>query len=166
MYVVIGYHGLDNQRIAVRIENVTHVSLTESDIFHLTSCQLGKLLVGRAHGRNQPFPGFSEVAVLSSSHLPGEVWSAEDGSNFARRSCFALVLVGLSAPVADVVLEISLSDELLNLIFKGDAFFRGVADISVKPIVFILVPLRAVSPHRIRSFVHARVLRGQEYILT
>ena len=34
-----------------------------------------------------------------------------------------LVLVGLGAPVVDVVLEISLSDELLNLVFEGDDFF-------------------------------------------
>ena len=38
-----------------------------------------------------------------------------------------MVLVGLGAPVVDVVLEISLSDKLLNLVFEGDAFFRGVA---------------------------------------
>ena len=58
-----------------------------------------------------------------------------------------LVLVGLGAPVVDVVLEVSLSGELLDLVFKGDAFFRGVADISVKLAVFILVPLLAVSSH-------------------
>ena len=40
-----------------------------------------------------------------------------------------------------------------------------MADIFVKPAVFILVPLRAASPHRIGSFIHARVLRGQKYIL-
>ena len=75
--------------------NVTYVSLTEGDIFRLTPSLLSRLLVGRAHDRNQPFPSLSEVAVLGSSHLLGEVRSAEDGSDFARRSCLALVLVGL-----------------------------------------------------------------------
>ena len=74
--------------------------------------------------------------------------------------------MGLGTPVADVVLEVSLSDELLNLVLEGDAFFHGVADISVKLLVFILVPLRAISPHQIWSFIHARVLYGQEYTLT
>ena len=60
------------------------------------------------------------------------MWSIEDGSNFAGRLILSLVLVGLGTPVADVVLEVSLSDELLNLVFEGDAFFCGVADISVK----------------------------------
>ena len=55
--------------------------------------------------------------------------------------------MGLGAPVMDVILEVSLSDELLNLVFEGDAFFHGVANVSMKSIVFILVPLRAVSLH-------------------
>ena len=166
MYVVVGYHGLDNQCIVVQMASVARVSLTEGDIFHFTPSLLGRPLVGKAHGHNRPFLGLYEVAVLGSSRLPGEVQSAEDGSDFAMRSCLALVLMGLGAPVVDVVLEVSISDELLNLVFEGDAFFCGVADISVKSIVFILVPLRAVSLHRIGSFIHARVLCGKEYILT
>ena len=127
---------------------------------------LGRPLVRRAPCLNQPFPSLFEVAVLGSLRLPGEVRSTEDGFDFVRRSRLALVLMGLGAPVADVVLEVSLSDELLNLVFEGDAFFRGMADISVKLAVFIPVPLRAVSPHRIGSFIHACMLRGQEYIVT
>ena len=127
--------------------NVSCVSLTEGDIFHLTSRLLGRLLVRRAHGRNWPFPGLSEVAVLGSSRLPSKVQSVEDGSDFKMRSYLALVLVGLGALVANVILEVSFSDELLDLVFEGNAFFRGVADISVKPTVFILVPLQVVSPH-------------------
>ena len=166
MYVVIGYYGLDNQCIVVRMADVTRFSLTESDIFCLTSSLLGRPLVERAHGSNRPFPGFSEVAILGSPGLLCEVRSAEDGSDFAGRFCLALVLVGLDPPVADVIMKVSLSDELLNLVFEGDAFFRGVADVSMKSVVFILVPLRAVSQHRIGLFVHACVLHGQEYILT
>ena len=164
--LLASYHGLDNQCIAVRMAHVSGVSLTEGDIFRLTSSLLGRPLVGRPHGHNRPFPGLSEVAVLGSLRLPSEVQSAEDGSNFARTSCLVLVLMGLSAPIADVVLEVSFPDKLLNLVFEGDAFFRGVADISVKSTIFILVPLRAVSSHRIWSFIQSRVLRDQEYILT
>ena len=77
-----------------------------------------------------------------------------------------MVLVGLGASIVNIILEVSLSDEPFNLVFEGDAFFCGVADISVKPAVFIFVPLLAVSPHLIGSFIHSCVLRGQEHILT
>ena len=120
---------------------MTRVFFTEGDIFCLTSSLLGRPLVEKAHGHNWPFPGLSEVTILGSSHLLGEVWSAEDGSDFSRRFCFVLVLAGLSAPIADVVLEVSLSDELLNLDLEGDAFFRGVTNIPVVSTVLILVPL-------------------------
>ena len=166
MHIVVVYHGLDNQCIAVRMVNLTCVSFTKDDIFHLTFSLLGRPLVGRAHGCDRPYPDLFEVAVLGSSRLSGEVRSIEDGSNLARRSCLALVLVGFGALVVDIILEVSLSNELLNLFFEGNAFFRGVADILVVSTLLILVLLRAVSPHRIRSLVYARVLRGQEYILT
>ena len=108
--------------------NVTRISFTEDDIFCLTSSLLGK-------------PRLSEVVVLGSSHLPGEVQFVEDGSDFTRRSCLALVFAGLGALIADIVLEVSLSDELLNLVLEGDTFFHSVADIPVVSVVLILVPL-------------------------
>ena len=140
--------------------NVSCVSLTEGDIFRFTSSLLGMPLVERVHGRNWPFPGLSEVEVLRSSRLLGEVRSTEDGSDFVRRSYLALFLVWLSAPVADVVLEISLSDEFLNLVLEGNAFFCRVVDIPVVSVILVLIPLRAVSLHRIRSFVYTCVLCG------
>ena len=60
-----------------------------------------------------------------------------------------LVLVGLGAPVADVVLEIPFSYEFFDLIFECDAFFYGVANISVISAVLVLVSFQAISPHRI-----------------
>ena len=51
------------------------------------------------------------------------------------------VLVGLSAPVADVVLEIPLSDEFFNLVLEYDAFFSSVANILMILAVLILVSL-------------------------
>ena len=89
----------------------------------------------------------------------------EDSLDLARRSGLILVIMWLGASIADIILEVSLLDEFFNLILKRDALFRGVADISRESTVFVLIPLRAVSPHLIRSFVHVHVLRGQEYIL-
>ena len=95
------------------------------------------------------------------------MWPAEDSLDLARMSRFDLILVIVwpGASVADIIPEVSFSDEFFNLILECDAFFRGVADISIVLAVFVLISLRVVSPHRIRSFVHACVLRGQEYIL-
>ena len=77
-----------------------------------------------------------------------------------------LVLAGLGAPVADVVLEVPFSDEFFDLVLEYDAFFCCVANISVIPAILVLVSFGAVSPHRIQSFVDSCVLCGQEYILT
>ena len=77
-----------------------------------------------------------------------------------------LVLAGLGALVADVVLEVLFSDEFFDLILDRNAFFCGVANISVISIVLVLVSFRTISPHRIRPLVDSRVLCGQEYILT
>ena len=104
--------------------------------------------------------------VLSSPCFPSEVWLAEDSPDLATRSGLTLVIVWLGAPVADITTEVSLSDEFFNLILERNALFRGVADISMESVVFVLIPLRAVSPHRIKVLIHARVLLGQEYILT
>ena len=77
------------------------------------------------------------------------------------------MVIGLpDTPVADIIPEVSLSDKFFNLVLECDALFRGVANISMVLAVFVLIPLRAVSPHRIRSFVQTCVLCGQEYILT
>ena len=58
------------------------VSFTEGDISCLTSSLLGRPLVGKAHGRNQPFPSLSEVAILGPLRLHDEVWYVEDSSDF------------------------------------------------------------------------------------
>ena len=105
MYVVVGHYGLDDQCITVRVTNVTCVLFTESDIVHLSSDLFGRPLVGRARGRDRPFLGLSELAVLGSSCFTGEVWSAENSYDLAMRSCLMPVLAGLSASVANIVLE-------------------------------------------------------------
>ena len=144
---------------------MTCISFTEDDIICLTSVLFGRPLVERACSRDRPFLGLSEVAVLGSSRLSDEVWSTEDYSDLTRRSYLMLVIVCLGAPVVDIVLKVSFSDEFFNIILERDALFRGVADISMIPVLLALVPFQMVSLHRIRSFVYARVLRGQEYIL-
>ena len=146
--------------------NVTCVLFIESDIVHLTSDLFGRLLVGRARGRDWPFLSLSEVAVLGSSCFPSEVRFAKDSFDLARRFCLGLVLKGLGAPFADVVLEVPFSDEFFNLILECDAFFCGVANISVIPAVLVMVSLGVVSPHHKWLLLDPCVLCGQEYIFT
>ena len=94
-----------------------------------------------------PFLCLFEVVVLSSSHFPSEVWPAKDSLDLVRRSGLTLVIVWLCAPVEDIIPEVSLSGEFFNLILECVALFHGVADISMVSAVFVLIPLRAVSPH-------------------
>ena len=49
------------------------------------------------------------------------------------------VLVGPGAPVADIVLEVPLSDEFFDLVLKCDAFFSGMANILMVSVVLVLV---------------------------
>ena len=112
---------------------------TESDRVRLTSELFGRPPVGRARGRNRPFPGFSEVAVLGSLCFSDKMWSAEDSSNHTRRLCLLSVLTGLGAPVADVVLEVLLSDEFFDIVLECDAFFSGVANILMVLAILVLI---------------------------
>ena len=75
------------------------------------------------------------------------------------------VLTGLGAPVADIALEVPLSDEFFDLILECDAFFGVVANILMVPAILVLASFLVVSPHCVRSFVDSRSLCGQEYIL-
>ena len=63
----------------------------------------------------------------------------EDSSDHTRRFCLLSVLVGPGALVADIVLEVPLSDEFLDLVLKCDAFFGGMANILMVSVVLVLV---------------------------
>ena len=120
---------------------MTCVFFTEGDVLHFTPDLFGRLLIRRAHGRDRPFLCLSEVAVMSSSHFSGEVWPTEDSSDLARRLGLILVVLWPDTLVTDIVIEVSFSDEFFNLILELDAFFCSVVDISMKSVVFILIPL-------------------------
>ena len=160
MYIVIGDRNLYDQRIAVWVTNVTCVFSAEDDVLHFTPDLFGKPFIRRARDHDRPFLSLSEVAVLSSSCFFGEVWPAEDSSDLARRPSLILVVLWPATPVTDIVPEVSFSDEFFNFILKRDAFFCSVADIPMESVVLVLIPLRAVFPHRIGSFVHTCVLCG------
>ena len=148
------------------VMDMAGVTFTEGDQVRPTSKLFGRPLVGKAHGQNRPFPGLSEVAVLGSPHFPGEMWPAEESPYHTGRFCLTSVLVGLGAPVANVVSEVPLADKFFDFILEYNGFFSGVANVLVIPAVLTLVSLQAVSPHRVGSFVDSCMLSGQEYFLT
>ena len=82
---------------------------------------------------------------MGPSRFSGEVWSAKDGYDLARRSCHILVVVWLGPSVTDVIPELLVVDEFLNLVFEHDALFLGVPDVLVISTVFVMVSLGAVS---------------------
>ena len=141
MYIVVGYHGLDDQCIAVWVANMVCVSFIESDVIHFLFELLGRSLVRRVRGHDRSFLCFLEIAVLGSSRFPGEVWLAEDSPYLTRRSCLTLVVARLGASIADINSEVPFSDEFLDLILEHDALLCGVADVLVIPVIFILIPL-------------------------
>ena len=51
----------------------------------------------------------------------------------------------LRPPIIDIILEVPATDELLYLVFEGDALLSGVTDIFMEPAVLILVPFGVVS---------------------
>ena len=108
-------------------------------ISYFPSKLLGKPLVRGVRIHEQSFPCFLEIVVLGPSILLSEMRSAEDSLDLARRSCLALVIVQLGASVADVISEVSFSDEFLDLILKHNALLGGVTDIFVVPTIFVLI---------------------------
>ena len=103
MYIVIGYHGLDDQCVVVWVEDMVCVSLTKSDVIRFPSELLGMPLVRRVCGHDQSFLCFSEIAVLGFLYLPRKIWPIEDSSDLARRSCLTLVVARLGASVGDTI---------------------------------------------------------------
>ena len=141
VHIVVGHHGLDDQRIAMLVTNMACVLFTKGDRVCLTSELFGRLPAGRIGDWNRPFLGLFEVAVLGSPRFPSKMRSAEDSFDHTERFCLLSVLAGLGTPVADVVLEVPISDEFFNLILECDTFFDDVANISMVSAVLVLVSL-------------------------
>ena len=90
---------------------------------------------------------------MGSSCLSNNVWSTEDGPNFARRFCLVLVIMRLVFFVMDVLLEVPITDEFFDLILEHATLLCGVADILVTPTIFILIIFGAVSLQWVRPLV-------------
>ena len=131
MHVIVGYHGLDDQYVTIWVPNMACISFTKGGVIHLPSELLCGLLAQGVRICEQLIPCFPDIMTLGSSRLSGEVQPPEDGPNFARTSCLALVSAQLGASVTDIILEVPITDEFLDLILEHDTLLCGMADILV-----------------------------------
>ena len=63
MYVVVGYHGLDDQCVAVRVANIVCNSITKGDVVRFPSELLCRPLVQRVNIGKQFVPGFPDIVI-------------------------------------------------------------------------------------------------------
>ena len=68
-------------------------------------------------------------------------------------------------PVVDVILEVFVVNDLLNLIFEGNALFSGMTDVFVEPVVLVLVPLGVVSMQWVRPLEYPHLLSYENILL-
>ena len=121
------------------------ISVIESNVVHLSFQLLHRLLVQTMKVGEQSILSLLNIAVSGSFHFFGEVRSAKDGPNFARRFYRVLVIALLSSSVMDVVPEVPITDEFLDLILEHNALLCGVADILVTPTILILISFGVAS---------------------
>ena len=161
MYIVVGHHGRDDQCVAVRVVNMVCISITEGDVVHLPFELLRRPLVQTVNVGERSLPGFSDVAVLGSPRLFGEVRPTKDCFDFVKRFCLVLATMQLGSSVVDIVLEIPIADEFLNLILKHDTLLCNVVDTFVIPAVLALVSLGVASSQWVQPLEDACLLNCQ-----
>ena len=93
----------------------------------------------------RPVLRLPDVMILHPTIFPGKMRSVEDHPDLVWGFCFSSIILRPCPPVVDVVLEVPMTNELLDLILEGDALLSGMTNIFVEQIVFVLVPLGAVS---------------------
>ena len=98
----------------------------------------------------RPFPRFSGLAVSGPARLSSKMGSAKDSLDLVWGLHCRMVILRSHPPVVDIVLQVLATNELLYLIFKGNALLNVMVDISVESAVLVLVPLGAISSQRVR----------------
>ena len=56
-------------------------------------------------------------------------------------------------------------NELLNLIFEGNALFSGMTDVFVEPVVLVMVPFGVVSMQWVRPLEYPHLLSYENILL-
>ena len=105
------------------------ITFSESDVVIFPIELLCRPLVQVVDIGERPIPYFLDVAVLDLTHLPGEMRSAEDRPDLTWGFHFWSVILQSCPSVINIILEVPTMDELLYLIFEGDALLSGVIDV-------------------------------------
>ena len=114
----------------------------------------------------RPILRLPNVTLLQPTRFPGEVRTVEDRPDFAWGLCFRYIILQSFPLVIDVILELPTTNELLNLVFEGDALLGGVTDVFMEPTVLVLVPFGVVSMQRVRPLEYSRLLCCHEKIFS
>ena len=150
MSVAVGHHHRDDQSIAVGVVDEVCIILFESDVVVLPFKLLYRPFVHAVDIGKRFLLRLPDIVFLCPTGFFREMRSAEDRPDFAWEFDLKSIIMRPSPPVVDVMLEVSVTDEFLNLILEGDAFLGSVTNILVEPKVFVMVPLRAISMQRVK----------------
>ena len=91
--------------------------------------------------------------------------SVEDRLDLAWGFYFRSIILRHGPSIVHVVLDVPVVNELLDLILKGDTLLNGVTGILVVPIIFVLVPLGAISAQRVRLLEYPSLLCSHKNVL-
>ena len=92
--------------------------------------------------------------------------SVEDRPDLVWKLYLRCINLWPSPLVVNVILEVPMTDELLNFILRRDTFFRGVTNNLMVSIIFVQIPLGTVSTQWVRSFEHSSLFRYHKDVLS
>ena len=150
MNVVVGHNRSNDQCLAMGVIDEVCITYSESEVIIFPFELLCRLLIHAVDIGERPILRLPDVTVLDPTCLLGEVRTAKDRLDFTWGLYFRSVILRPRPPIIDVILEVPAVNELLYLIFEGDAFLSGITDIFMEPAVLVLVPLGAVFKEWVR----------------
>ena len=121
MQVVVGHHGSDDQGVAVGVMNEVNIIIAKGDVVVFPLEVFYRPPIQVVDISEQPLPCFLGIAVSGLARLSIEMRSAKDSLDLAMGLRFRTVILRSHPSVIDIVLQVPATDELLYLIFEGDA---------------------------------------------
>ena len=146
MHVVVGHHCSNDEGLAVGVADKVSITINEANAIILLLEVFCRPLVQVVDINKWYFPCFPGVVVSGPTRLSREIGFTKDSLDLAWGLCCRTVILRSHPPVIDIVLQVPAANELLYLIFEGDALLGGMVDISVESVVLVLVPLGAIPP--------------------
>ena len=150
MQVIIGHYSCDDQSVTMGVMDEVCIIFSESDVIIFPLELFCRSFIHTVDIGEWPFLRLTNVTILHPMRLLGEVRTVEDRPDFTWGLCFRSGILRPRPPIVNVILEAPTMNELLYLIFEGNALLSGMNDIFMEPIVLVRVPCGAVSMQRVR----------------